>query len=224
MELTTGVLNLIIGGCAVIAAIVTFGSEIADKTELKFFGNILFKLIVTVFVFSIGIWASITKDNNSSAELKALLRQNNSSVPPTLALEPGKEIIDNGIIDDKKSITLRLGSFGASSTDFNILCSIMMMDSLNKFYYSGKQKLLNPKMVLIAGTEFETGFTYDKKETPKYLYFYIRGTYSNQDKTYTYPIDYVYEYDCLKQHTGVTVEENSRNSIIERIKTFEPTP
>jgi|GEM_PF-6071053 hypothetical protein len=72
MALTVGELNLIIGACATAVAIIAFGNDIAVTRKLKIFGNILFKLVITIIAFFIGTWASNEKDKLNSNEINKI--------------------------------------------------------------------------------------------------------------------------------------------------------
>ncbi len=44
-------LYILIGACALIVAVIAFGSEKAEKTKMKIFGRGWFKIFITVIAF-----------------------------------------------------------------------------------------------------------------------------------------------------------------------------
>ncbi|MEP7168948.1 MAG: hypothetical protein ABI855_06210 [Bacteroidota bacterium] len=85
-------LNILIGICALIVAVIAFGSEIAEKIKIKIFGRVWFKIIVTVIAFVFGICATIKKDQNSSMELSTRDSTNNFKLQKALSESSSKNI------------------------------------------------------------------------------------------------------------------------------------
>ncbi len=138
---------------------------------------------------------------------------NNFGQPDPVLLIRSNGIYFKTTADSMNIYTIRLTSFDAGSTNFDISCYILAQ-FIDGTYDFGKMNFPGggqiPKNGICTTDLLPTKIKCNK------IYVYLKGTYTTLDNIKTYKIDTVYEYDS-NQNNVVIVSQNIKKELVEKM-------
>jgi len=125
----------------------------------------------------------------------------------------GIEIIDT--TSNKHKYQIRFCSKDAGSANFKIKLDFVLADSIANYDYIGSHYF--PQEAQISqDTEYSLFFDVSNNLNYSFLYILVNGTYSNIERTKSYPTDILYYYNRLGNTQGM-ITGKTRDSIIKFI-------
>ncbi len=120
-----------------------------------------------------------------------------------------KVITVSPVSENKIKVTIQFTSSDAGSSSFEIKLSSVAKDSLNNLFYFGLHNPFENKNQISKDAHMESGFyIYNPKKFTQ-IYFWIRGTYKNIDKSKQFYMDDVYYFDSKNNEYGMaSVDDN----------------
>ncbi|HTQ66772.1 MAG TPA: hypothetical protein VMI12_18395 [Puia sp.] len=113
-----------------------------------------------------------------------------------------------------------LVSSDASSSNYELLVSTVLLDSANTLIYGGVTSNLFQSLSLSKGAHQRFFFNIDDIVRYNYLYIWIRGKYTNADGNKTYHINEVYFHNKSGNNMGM-MQGDTRNKVISVVKSNE---
>lgn len=144
-----------------------------------------------------------------SAKTKVILPND----PVLIMCTNGIRLIDT--TNNKHHYGLKFCSNDAGSTDFKVNIYVVLFDSINNYTYAGLYDFPFDSQIS-KDIEYEIFFDITDNLTYTKLYFLVKGTYKNIERTKSYPTNIMYYYNRLGNSSGITTGE-TRKSIIKYI-------
>ncbi|XWW47896.1 hypothetical protein JYG30_10835 [Fibrella sp. USSR17] len=107
-------------------------------------------------------------------------------------------------------------SRGASSAIIKLPCHYVLEDSLGTLSYRFEADILAEGSTIANEEWARTGVTFNLKNPNagiKYLYMYVKGSYSSIDKAKVFPIDLLYCFDLSNNESGVIIDKYSKAKV-----------
>ena len=160
------------------------------------------------------------KLDSSNQKLEKLIKDS-AKTKVILPNDPVLTLCSNGIrlidtTDNKHHYGISFCSNDAGCTDFKIKIYVVLFDTINNYSYAGLYDFPSDSQIP-KDIKYELYFDITDNLIYTKLYFLVKGTYKNIERTKTYPTNIMYYYNRLGNTSGVITGE-TRASIIEYLR------